>query len=1661
MRGIPLRVLALLVVSLFVLEFPLAAMPAGASHARQGSGSVTDADVLAADDAACVATAPGSCKVQIVMGGTDIIGFRRDTDTADLHDWKPVNTHVIRAGRAMQVKSVFGTGDQGPNAGACRPDVTGSETTRRDIEWADSTLVTGGRSGTNTNADVTTTAGTNVVASTLAEDNFPTGYRTRSITVWNKVLCVAADALGNPTTADLDKSWNITLKDVPIDNTLPDYTLLLEPVGGSGIAKIGDPVHFRMVMNDGDFKNFESICAQYVMTMELDSLSDPDPGFFDKTTKRLDVTEFFTPGTDPQCFGTLDVTGNDQGQNLVVVTPTGGGAPQAWDYDNVPWSVGKARRGNAAKGATTVAPASTFVNFDVTVTDEALNAKVLSLSGASLPRIDALAPDPIDADPVDADLDPVVPTLVNDAARLTWPGTTLSYDVLGVKVDWRTVGTGPWTVLADPATDSQVRRAALATSYSYDAKPPITAATNVEFRLTTVDDAGNAGTPVTTAAIVLNPIDEPFAQVLRGDGLGLVPTAPGAPSFHPFDKLLIEAAGGSGIPTAACPGASCPVDFVMWRTTGTDGSGAINGYWNDQLGTFQATEVQNDVTRISTTPARFTFNFNVCVPRESSCLEKRVYYLQAVVKDTAGRVGRSTAIPLIADTKSPDFPETTNKNKVNLPAGKSEIMQGAFVNVSLKATDAISGLREVRFAFVPSQTSHPIDAIKSVFDRRSVACLAYPETGSPYTSNSRPVAYARIPAEDSPTCPVVFPRDQAPLPELLQKTEYFRCPTATNPCTHFETGLKNFDRNDQARMSQCSTLGAAASYEICYNATTPYVFVSTEGVPFGTWYLNVELVDWAGRKKDLTLGDSFTVVPRIALPGEVKDLTDSSITRVNKRYDNGKINLTVFAAYTDDVDAVGGACGAVTTSPTTIPSRTATCTPTSVTIDYLPAAQTDQEANYRVIKSFSVPSRLTPEVPAYSTDVDFEKFEIVRGEGGARFFRYDLKEFTLPSGSPPPTQTSAGNAVVRVVVKAKTTVGSNITEKTIKQSVELAGKPVPTAIQFLTPYTTWATDRLPTFYRAEGTRDEDRGSGKSDIDLKVAFQKANLPTANTAVYFRVYDRNLTYVHQVAGTRTSYTEPDSLWGVQNVLCPLNDLACVKGAAYYYRVTSVWSKANALDWESPKSDLATVLVNRTYLVKDGNPALAGDQPVTVSQDWYVPPGAPDLVNLGVFNAGNGKATISWTAPNSSTLSSPLASSGSIQVVDLSKFSDSGTVQIENERVRYSGRSGVSGSGTLTATTRGADGTSATGHASGAKVQLLPQGLPAGYALSAFRVYRGHVFDLTSSAMTLARSAHEYVCDTARPSNLSNPCRLVYWANGTADKSGKPEFSAAVNIHKAAGIEAVNNPDDPDHLMAYPRHNVTQFPTSTARHAQGALPWKAYEVNLTRGQYVLEISAHSPKPSTTPNTKSVFTSQRGIAQLTELGHVSRAFQVETRMPAIRVDEGAGDFRPFGTAITHWTDSTLSVNVCVDPKNFVKTDRKNVTAGLILGESSTGSGLTWVPGVTYSARKIDANSTKEFPTPLSGAASATLLVSGSALLGADLSATGTTIQVANLAAFDTSGAVRIDDERIWYSARSGVSGPGTLTVSKRGADGTSIEEHDQGAVVTALLGPSTTTIP
>jgi len=75
-----------------------------------------------------------------------------------------------------------------------------------------------------------------------------------------------------------------------------------------------------------------------------------------------------------------------------------------------------------------------------------------------------------------------------------------------------------------------------------------------------------------------------------------------------------------------------------------------------------------------------------------------------------------------------------------------------------------------------------------------------------------------------------------------------------------------------------------------------------------------------------------------------------------------------------------------------------------------------------------------------------------------------------------------------------------------------------------------------------------------------------------------------------------------------------------------------------------------------------------------------------------------------------------------------------------------------------------------------------------------------------------------------------------------------------------------------------------------------------------------------------------------------------------------------------------------------------------------------------------------------------------GGSTLTADMNNTQTTVPVSELACYPTSGTVKIDQEEISYTGRSGSSGSGNLTGATRGANSTTAAAHSSGNLVTLL---------
>ena len=115
---------------------------------------------------------------------------------------------------------------------------------------------------------------------------------------------------------------------------------------------------------------------------------------------------------------------------------------------------------------------------------------------------------------------------------------------------------------------------------------------------------------------------------------------------------------------------------------------------------------------------------------------------------------------------------------------------------------------------------------------------------------------------------------------------------------------------------------------------------------------------------------------------------------------------------------------------------------------------------------------------------------------------------------------------------------------------------------------------------------------------------------------------------------------------------------------------------------------------------------------------------------------------------------ASVTTIPLAELSNLPTQGTIKLGTEEITYTGKSAASGAGNLTGGTRGANGTTAASHSSGANLTLVrlaaSQNTVSGFRLSDWAT------DWRGVAITIGDMATY----ANRKNNISAPSEITLW-------------------------------------------------------------------------------------------------------------------------------------------------------------------------------------------------------------------------------------------------------------------------------------------------------------
>lgn len=715
-------------------------------------------------------------------------------------------------------------------------------------------------------------------------------------------------------------------------------------------------------------------------------------------------------------------------------------------------------------------------------------------------------------------------------------------------------------------------RTAFAQPYTFTVRiSDATSGATVLARLVTKDDAGNfqvVGDAQATSAVPLDAAAPQVTDIHRGIFyntryfFGPELNNDDADVFESYmvvvqdDSQLCDLVAGGAVPD--CP--STASTGTVWATILT--SDGLKGWKQASAGLVTCTALcthptdQGDFkipaiahanpTPVTGSPGIYTqawrINLHSCTTSPTSnCLPPGDYDLKVFVKD-ASQTGSKSVFRLFRDTKAPAVESGT---ALVFPAGTAtpDVPQGSHVTAKVAVVDDGAGIRNIRFAFVPAATTTPRHdlAVPTVWSSApppgwasggaphpAVACMEPPHlpVSNPLKTraNGGPepgTAFARIHptvatggpttaggalrGDLSPACDLATASGGLAAHEVLRADYWYKCYTTGCTTTDFRSGTER------------TTAPGVAPTTANRNFEVPQVNISTEGVPFGQYRINVQVVDWAGRQQNTTLTQVFNVVPRaVAIDGVFAD---------------GKVSLKVLAGFADD--HAGTAC--TTDDDYTLqadvsgngwaPVATRVCQPASVTVDYLPANQQDVEANYRPIRTIQDPTpRLFP-VAADPIDPLYTRYRIgdaddmlpkatdptsastVPTTSVPHWWRYVLDPIALADGAPPLPDPPE----VRVTVRATTTyTGTTVpvdTQGIYRFKVPLSTSGPITTLEMtpIAPLSSWTDSRDVTFFEAPGSTRP--SSQAADIIWKVRFQRAGVETRFVNFTYEIYAGN--------------------------------------------------------------------------------------------------------------------------------------------------------------------------------------------------------------------------------------------------------------------------------------------------------------------------------------------------------------------------------------------------------------------------------------------------------------------------------------------------------------------------------------------------------------------------
>lgn len=819
----------------------------------------------------------------------------------------------------------------------------------------------------------------------------PAGVRSVSLLLTASVVCMVA---GND--VSVDKDWTVTLNDILVDNTPPDAMASITPnviAGFNNVARIGDTVDLHLSVTDPDFQASPEICERYEFISPIDLLS---------SSSRVQSGAVFRNG--PFCSAGTAVAG------IPVTAQTLLG----YDFD----SAAVVTQPNVARivsvGVNDTMIPSSSANLWLYALDEHGNSARVYITPV---RVDAVAPQAPEF---------TLATRPNARVEITVPVSRISTDVLRFDIERCYPQAGPctatsatWTSVASSTripTSPPAAWTFVTPQLIYDPSISI-----VVLRILAFDDAGNPSPSAYSDPVTLDPTVPAFGPLTSSGGR---PVADG--DQDPLDRLGFWVYDNKMADPPSFSLSNGVAFARLWRQSpsGIDEYWTSAGVWSNTPGPSANLAVRKASSEPGPSPGYISaghFHFepgalNACAaPWEpASCIPTGSYRLNFFARDADGNLACmfpanggccvepmpaqcTGGITLARDQKDPTFslpPSTDYKgapfNRIasfpDLPgqpgADLSAVQQGTFLPVSLKVADEGSGFRNITFRFM---TGPNFDRVaNSTLGGHAIACM---RTFNATPTDPEPKALARVPR---------LAADCALVPSAATYADPFAVPSSIvcsgSPrlCV-FET-------------AHCYTPGPPQScsgglFGGQTRVRTPYVNVSTDGVPLGTYKLQVTATDWALRTTRLTLPQTFTVVPRVVVDASVAVVRDD------------RISMIVDAAVTD----ARAECPVEAVTVQTIASLTATCTVDAVRVEYVPPGGAPAESNLRLLAEFGPPLS-GPLVP------DLARFIYApygRVEDPVRFFRYALEDFPIPEGA-----TLPDPPVVRVSVTAHTLAGT-------------------------------------------------------------------------------------------------------------------------------------------------------------------------------------------------------------------------------------------------------------------------------------------------------------------------------------------------------------------------------------------------------------------------------------------------------------------------------------------------------------------------------------------------------------------------------------------------------------------------------------------------------------